>query len=80
MFTDTKLGATVTITDLSNGKTYTYTISRELDKNEKQVVYTESWTLEAPITGDFTIEIVNTAPSGNTGNKDRLTILDLIWE
>jgi cytidylate kinase len=80
MFTDTALAATVTITDLTTGTKYTHTISKTLDKNEKYVVYTEEWVLETPITGDFTIEIVNDCPSGATGNKDRMTILDIIWE
>ena len=80
MFTDTKLGATITITDLSNGKTYTKSIEREEDKDTKYVVWTFEWILETPITGDFTIEIVNSCPSQLNSNKDRMTILDLMWE
>ena len=33
-----------------------------------------------PITGDFTIEILNTCPTQQNSNKDRLTVLDIIWE
>ena len=78
MFTDTALSVTVTITD-ANGNTYTHVIEATLDKNEKYVVYTDEWVLDTPITGDFTIEIVNNSPSANTGNKDRFTILDISW-
>jgi hypothetical protein len=81
MFTDTKLSVTVTITELATGTKYTHTISKELNKDEKYVVYTEEWVLETPVVGDFTIEIVNNCPSNNSSsNKDRFTILDLSWE
>ena len=80
MFTDTKLSATVTITDVTTGATYTEQISVELPKDEKYQVYTFEWTLDAPISGDFKIEIVNDCPSQATGNKDRMTVLDIIWE
>ena len=80
MFTDTKLSATVTLTDLATGTTYTHTIAREEDKNTKYVVWTDEWVLDTPITGDFTIQMVNDCPSGATGNKDRMTILGITWE
>ena len=52
-----------------------------MPKNEKYVVYTEEWILETPVTGDFTIEIVNNCPSKNSSsNKDRMTILSIDWE
>ncbi len=79
MFTDTKLSVTVTITD-ANGNKYTHIIEAELSKDEKYVVYTDEWVLDTPITGDFTIEIVNNCPSKSTSNKDRFTILSLVWE
>lgn len=79
MFTDTQLGATITITDLATGAVYTNTLSKEAEKDDKYTVWTFEWVLETPITGDFTIEIVNTSPSAATGNKDRLTILNLSW-
>ena len=80
MFTDTKLSATVTLTDLATGTTYTHTIAREEEKNTKYVVWTDEWVLDTPITGDFTIQMVNDCPSGATGNKDRMTILGITWE
>ena len=81
MFTDTKLSATITITDLATGAVYTDVISREVDKTaDKYVVWTYEWVLEAPISGDFTIEILNDCPTGQDGNKDRLTVLDIAWE
>ena len=80
MFTDTKLGATITVTEVATGNTQTHTISVELPKDEKQVIYTEEWTLETPVSGEFTIKIVNDCPSQNTGNKDRMTILNIDWE
>lgn len=79
MFTDTELSFTVTVTDVATGTEYTKVISKTLDKNEKYVVYTEEFVLDTAITGDFTIELVNNCPTGNTGNKDRVTILDIIW-
>ena len=79
MFTDTALSVTVTVTDLATGEKYTHTISVTLDKNEKYVPYEDVWTLDVAIAGDFTIEIVNNCPSANTGNKDRMTILDISW-
>jgi hypothetical protein len=79
MFTDTKLGFTVKVTDLATGEVYTKSVSVELPKNEKYQVYSFEFVLDTPITGDFTIEVVNDCPSANTGNKDRVTILDLSW-
>ena len=82
MFTDTKLSVTITITDLATGATYTRTVARDVDKDtDKYVVWTDEWVLETPITGDFTIELVNDCPSNNTSsNKDRITILSITWE
>ena len=82
MFTDTKLSVTITVTDLATGTASTHTVARDVAKNDdKYVVWTDEWTLETPITGDFTIEVVNDCPSGSTSsNKDRLTILSLVWE
>ena len=81
MFTDTKLSATVTITDLTTGATYTHTIAKEEAKDTKYVVYTDEWVLDTPITGDFTIVMVNDCPSNNSSsNKDRMTILSIVWE
>ena len=80
IFTDTELSVTVTVTELSTGNVYTYVIARSLEKNEKYQVYTEVWTLDVPVIGDFTIEIVNNCPTGQDGNKDRMTILSIEWE
>jgi len=81
MFTDLKLSVTVTVTDLATGTKYTHVIARDVEKDtDKYVVWEDVWTLETPVTGDFTIEVVNNSPSANTGNKDRFTILDLVWE
>ena len=80
IFTDTELSVTVTVTELSTGNVYTYVIARSLDKNEKYQVYTEVWTLDVPVTGEFTIEIVNNCPTNQNSNKDRMTILSIVWE
>ncbi len=80
MFTDTVLSVTITITDLSNGTTYTQTLAKEAEKDDKYTVWTYEWVLETPITGDFTIEIVNDCPTGQNSNKDRITILSIAWE
>lgn len=80
MFTDTALSVTITVTDVATGTKYTKTVEREVHKdNDKYVVWTEEWVLDTAIAGEFTIEIVNNCPSGNTGNKDRFTILELTW-
>ena len=79
MFTDTKLSVTITVTEISSGKTYTHDITVELPKDEKYVVYTDEWVLETPVSGDFTIEFKNNCPSKATGNKDRMTILSVDW-
>ena len=81
MFTDTELSMTVTVTDLSTGDKQTHVISNlGLDKGEKYVVYNDEWVLDTPIVGDFTIEVVNNCPTKSTSNKDRITILDLMWQ
>ena len=81
MFTDTELSATITVTELSTGNVYTHVFeNRGLSKDEKYVVYTAEWVLETPVTGDFTIEILNNCPTGATGNKDRLTVLSIDWK
>lgn len=80
MFTDTTLSVTIKITELATGNTYTKTLYKEADKNDKYTIWNFEWVLDTPVKGDFTIEIVNDCPSKNTSsNKDRLTILDLIW-
>ena len=79
MFTDTKLSVTITITDLTTGAVYTQVVEREEEKNTKYVVWTYEWVLETPVEGDFTIEVVNNCPTGQDGNKDRITILSLEW-
>ena len=80
IFSDTALSVTVTITDAAGNK-YTHVIENlEMDKNDKQNVYVDTWVLETPIVGNFTIEVVNNCPSQVDSNKDRFTILDLSWE
>lgn len=80
MFADTKLGAIITVTDLVTGATYTDTIDLAVTSAEKLQVKDYQWVLETPITGAFTIEVVNSCPSNSTSNKDRMTILELAWE
>ena len=79
MFTDTVLDFTITIT-AADGTVLTHTVHKEADKNDKYTVWTDEWVLETAITGEFTIEIVNNCPSGVDSNKDRVTILEIIWE
>ena len=81
MFTDTNLSATVTITDVASGEKQTLVIEKlDLNKDEKYEIYTAEFVLETAITGDFTIEIVNNCPSNLDSNKDRLTLLSVVWE
>ena len=80
MFSDTKLGATITVTDLATGATYTDSINLTVTSAEKLQIKNYEWVLETPITGAFTIEVANSSPSKSTSNKDRMTILELAWE
>ena len=80
MFTDTNLSATIKITDLTTGAVYTNTAAVNWDKNTKYEVEIFEWVLETPISGDFTIQVVNDCPNNQTGNKDRMTVLELAWE
>jgi hypothetical protein len=80
MFTDTKLSVTITVTELSTGNVYTHTIANELDKNEKYVVHSDSWKLDTPVTGDYTIVFKNDCPSNSTSNKDRMTLLKVEYK
>jgi hypothetical protein len=80
MFTDTELSFDVIVTNLATGEKQTYNVAKTLDKSEKYVVYTAEIVLDTAIEGEFTIELVNKCPTGNTGNKDRTTILSIDWE
>ena len=80
IFTDTELSFDVIVTNLATGEKQTYNVAKTLDKNEKYVVYTAEIVLDTAIAGEFTIELVNKCPTGNTGNKDRTTILSIDWE
>ena len=81
MFTDTVLSVTVIVTDVTTGEKYEHVVARDVDKdNDKYVVWTDEWVLETAISGDYTIEVVNNCPSQSTSNKDRITILSLVYE
>ena len=80
MFTDTKLSVTITVTELSTGNVYTHTIATELPKDEKYVIYSDSWKLDTPVTGDYTIVFTNDCPSASTSNKDRMTLLKVEYK
>ncbi len=79
MFSDTKLSVTINVTDHATGTVYTHTVARDVDKtNDRYVVWTDEWVLETPITGNFTIVIVNDCPTAPS-NRGRFTILSLVW-
>ena len=80
MFTDTQLSVTITVTEIATGNVYTHTISRELPKNEKYQVYNDSWVLETPVEGDYTIVFTNDCPTGATKDKDRITLLKVEYK
>ena len=82
VFSDTKIKFTVTVTDLATGAKYEYVVDRTFTdgKDGQHVLQTEEFVLETPITGDFTIQFVNNAPSASTSNKDRATIFNIAWE
>ena len=77
-FSDTKLSVKVTIKD-ANGQTYA---THDIVHNgaTKLQAYEHEWVLEAPLVGNFTIEVVNNCPSASTKNKDRFAIISLAWE
>ena len=80
MFTDTAIDFTVKVTDLTTGTEYTKTYSWAGDKNDNKLTLNEcEFVLPTAIEGNFKIEFVNNSPSQNTGNKDRVTILDIEW-
>jgi hypothetical protein len=77
MFSDSKVGVTIKITD-ANGVSQTTTLSDTT--MTKFAVETFTWTLETAVTGSFTIEITNTCPSNSTSNKDRISIWNIQYE
>lgn len=50
--------------------------------NRTDITSKTAYTFEqtCDINGDFTIEITNLCPSASTGNKDRVSIWNLVWE
>ena len=80
IFSDTLLSVTIKVTELSSGKVYEHTISAELAKTDKYTVYQDSWKLETPVEGDYTIVITNNCPSNVDGNKDRITLLKVEYK
>jgi hypothetical protein len=80
MFTDTKLAYTITVTDLTTSSTYTHSVSVEKESQEKYVVYNDDWKLETPVSGNYTIDIINDCPSNLNSNKDRVTILSIEYK
>ena len=79
MFTDTKLSITIYVTDLATGTVYEETLAVELAKNDKCILYTYEWVLETPVSGDFTIQFKNNSPSNSSGNKDRITLWNIVY-
>ena len=77
-FGDNKLSVKVIIKDAA-GQTYA---THDIVKNSptKLQAYEDVWTLETPLVGNFTIEVVNNCPSNSSDNKDRFAILSLAWE
>ena len=81
MFSDKNLSVTITVTDKATGATYTKVVEQTVAGTaDKFTVENVEWVLETPVTGEFTIEVVNNCPSASTSNKDRFTILELAWE
>ena len=73
-FSDTKISLTINV--IQNGEVVATHKVENLSAS-KQTVYTLQWTLETPVEGEYSIEIVNNSPSNNTGNKDRTAIWNL---
>ena len=77
MFSDTMLSVDVIVTDLTTNNVYSHTISKEVIYNENYCVYSDTWTLDTLIEGEYTVQIINNCPSKLNSNKDRITILNV---
>ena len=76
-FGDTQVKLTINI---KQGDNVVATKTLERTDMTQSTVYEFTWTLDTPVEGEFTIEIVNECLSDSTKNKDRLSIWDLTWE
>ena len=76
-FGDTQFKLTINI---KQGDKVVATTTLEKTGLTKETVYDFTWTLETPVEGEFTIEIVNECLSQQDKNKDRLSIWNITWE
>lgn len=76
-FSDTKIGLKVEIIDEAGTVLATKTISNT--SATKLTKYTEEWTLDTAIQGNFKIVIKNTSPSNKNDNKDRTAVFNISW-
>lgn len=68
---------TITLTDANGNATTKDFVVEKINQN---TAYEFEWELDAPITGDFKMEIVNNSPSNSESNKDRVAIWNIAWE
>lgn len=75
-FTEKKVAFTVNIKQNGDVKA---TKTETLESIDKSVVY--NFTMDADVTGDFVIEILNNAYSNTaSGNKDRVAVWNMTWD
>ena len=72
-------GVSVTITVTSSSGEQSTTLSKANTDVVKGKAYSHTWTLETPVTGDFTIKFTNNSPSKSASNKDRVSIFNVTW-
>ncbi|MBE6620412.1 MAG: hypothetical protein E7625_03500 [Ruminococcaceae bacterium] len=76
-FSDTQFKLTINI---KQGDKVVATTTLEKTGLTQSTVYDFTWTLETPVEGEFTIEIINECLSNSGSNKDRLSIWNITWE
>ena len=76
-----KNGVNITITIKKGGEVVaTKDVVIAAAEVAQYTAYSYTWTLDAAVDGEFTIEIANNSPTQSTGNKDRLAVWNLTWE
>ena len=73
-------GVDVTITvKPASGSELTHNFKVAAGSVQTDTAYSYTWTLEAPVSGNYTITFTNNSPSQSTSNKDRVAIWNLTW-
>ncbi len=79
LFSDTNFALTINVKNAEGTVVATTTLSWNSTDVARYAQNDFSWTLETPVEGEFTLEIINACPSASTSNKDRATIWNVEW-